>query len=87
MTGNAWIDILIALIGAFGLIVPGWLTYRGSKLGKDKQPAVEQHGSLEWQLSKTLGAEASRIRDFIAREHDETRRQVREVGFEILRKE
>lgn len=68
LSGSWYIDIGIALIGAIGLIVPGWLAYKGSKVGKNPSPATEPHGGLAWEHSKT--------RDFISREHDETRRQM-----------
>lgn len=71
MSGDWRIDVAIALIGAIGLIVPGWLAYKGNNVGKDEKPSTEAHGTLAWEHSKT--------RDFIAREHDETRRQIREA--------
>ena len=82
MSGDWRVDVLIALIGAIGLIVPGWLAYKGAKVGKEPKPAVEQHGTVAWEHQQTrnlITAEAGKTRDFLAREHDETRRQIREA--------
>lgn len=75
MSGNLWVDVAIALIGAFGLIASAWLTYKGTRVGKTDSPPLIDHGSEH--------GEHSRTRDFIAREHDETRRQAQDGLREI----
>lgn len=88
MSGDWRIDVLIAIIGAIGLIVPGWLTFRGAKLGKESSPAIAPHGSNSWEhemARKHLHDECSRMREAVSREHDETRRCLRETEREILR--
>lgn len=82
VTGDWRVDVLIAFIGAIGLIVPGWLTYKGATVGKDPRPAIESHGTVAWEAAQNrrlVSSEASRVRDFVAHEHDETRRQMREA--------
>ena len=82
MSGDWRVDVLIALIGAVGLIVPGRLAYKGAKVGKDPKPEIENHGTVAWEAAqnrKLVATEASRVRDFVSHEHDETRRQMREA--------
>lgn len=87
MFGNWIVDVGIAIIGAVGLIVPGWLTYKGMKVGKDPAPPNDAHGSEAWEHTRTREAfahEGSKTRDLLAREADETRRQMQD-GFRELR--
>lgn len=87
MSGSWIVDVVIALIGALGLIIPGWLTYKGMKVGKTPQPANEPHGTEAWEHSRSRDAitkDGSKTRDMVAREADETRRQLQD-GFRELR--
>ena len=82
MSGDWRVDVLIAFIGAIGCIVPGWLAYKGAVVGRDPKPETEQHGTVAWEARenrKLIAIEASRVRDFVSHEHDETRRQMREA--------
>ena len=72
MRADLIVAIIVALIGALGLIVPGWLAYKGRQLARRNSPyKPDPHGAEDWQHSTT--------RDLVSREHSETRRVIRSL--------